>query len=148
MALKSIKVTTSQIADAITANKIGAETSVTITDNLYDSALLKSITEKTNKTITLVYTAAGTPISDTPENLVKILAQVNKYTGPLTATPDATAEQLNYIAKKTTGKVTATLEDATPISKATVDALKDVSFSDNIKFVADPASGLVEGKAP
>ena len=51
MALKSIKVTTSQIADAITANKIGAETSVTITDNLYTATDLLSIIAETNKTI-------------------------------------------------------------------------------------------------
>lgn len=145
MALKSIKVTTSQIADAITDGDIGIETSVTITDNLYTAADLLSIIAETNKTITLVYTAAGTPIVDTTENLLKILAQVNKYTGPLTANTDATAEELNYIAKKTTGKVTATLEDATPISKATVDALKDLSSSDSITFV--PTQDTVTGKA-
>lgn len=145
MALKSIKGTTSQIADAIVAGDIGIETSVTITDNLYDSTALLDIIAVTNKTITLVYTAAGTSISETPENLVAILAQVNKYTGPLTVTPDATAEQLNYIAKKTTGKVTATLEDTTPISKDTVAALKDVNSSDNIAFA--PTSGTVTGKA-
>lgn len=145
MALKSIKVTTSQIADAITDGDIGIETSVTITDNLYTAADLLSIIAETNKTITLVYTAAGTPISAAPEDLVAILAQVNKYTGPLTVTPDATAEQLNYIAKKTTGKVTATLEDTTPISKDTVAALKDVNSSDNIAFA--PTPGTVSGKA-
>ncbi|WP_323585809.1 beta strand repeat-containing protein [Aliarcobacter butzleri] len=145
MALKSIKVTTSQIADAITDGDIGIETSVTITDNLYTAADLLSIIAETNKTITLVYTAAGTPIADTTENLLKILAQVNKYTGPLTANGTSTAEELNYIAKKATGKVTAELVDTTPITKATVDALKDVSSSDNITFA--PTPGTVSGKA-
>jgi hypothetical protein len=146
MALKSIKVTTSQIADAITANKIGAETSVTITDNLYNSTALLALIAVTDKTITLVYTAAGTPIEAAPEDLEAILKQVNKYTGPLTVTgTTTTAEQLNYIAKKTTGKVTATLDPDTSIKKATVDALKDVSSSDNIAFA--PEQTLVEGKA-
>lgn len=145
MALKSIKITTSQIADAILDGDIGIETSVTITDNLYTAADLLSIIAETNKTITLVYTAAGTPISDTTENLLKILAQVNKYTGPLEATDPSTAEELNYIAKKTTGKVTAELVDTAPITKATVDALKDVNSSDNITFV--PTQDTVSGKA-
>ena len=52
---------------------------------------------------------------------------------------------MNYIAKKTTGKVTAELVDTTPISKATVDALKDVNSSDNITFA--PTQDTVSGKA-
>lgn len=145
MALKSIKITTSQIDAAIAAGDIGLETSVTITDNLYDSTELLKIIAETNKTITLTYTAAFTPLSDTTENLLKILAQVNKYTGPLTANGTSTAEELNYIAKKATGKVTAELVNTTPITKATVDALKDVNSSDNITFA--PAPGTVSGKA-
>lgn len=145
MALKSIKITTSQIDAAIAAGDIGLETSVTITDNLYDSTELLKIIAETNKTITLTYTAAFTPLSDTTENLLKILAQVNKYTGPLTANGTSTAEELNYIAKKATGKVTAELVNTTPITKATVDALKDVNSSDNITFA--PTPGTVSGKA-
>jgi hypothetical protein len=146
MALKSISLATSEIAGAITDGDIGIETSVTITDNLYTADDLIDIIAETNKTITLKYTAAGTPISTSPEDLVTILAQVNKYTGPLTVTGIiTTAEQLNYIAKKTTGKVTATLDVDTTISKATVDALKDVNSSDDITFV--PTQDTVTGKA-
>ena len=145
MALKSITGTTSEIQAALTANKIGTDTSVTITDDSYDSADLLLIIAETNKTITLQKTAAWTPLLDSTENLLKILAQVNKYTGPLTANTDATAEELNYIAKKTTGKVTATLDPATTIKKATVDALKDVNSSDDIAFA--PTQDTVEGKS-
>ncbi len=146
MALKSITGTTSEIQAALTANKIGIETSVTITDDSYNSTVLLDIIKETNKTITLQKTAAWTPISAAPEDLVKILAQVNKYTGPLTVNGTATtAEQLNYIAKKTTGKVTAELVSTTSISKETVDALKDVSSFDDITF--EPAAGTaLDGK--
>ena len=48
MALKSITGTTSEIQAALTANKIGIETSVTITDNLYTAADLLSIIAETN----------------------------------------------------------------------------------------------------
>ncbi len=143
--VKSIKGTTSEVMAAQLAGDIGIETSVTITDNLYTATNLLDIIGDTRKTITLTYTAAAFPITESTQNLVAILAQVNKYTGPLTANTDATAEELNYIAKKTTGKVTATLEDTTPITKATVDALKDVSSSDNITFV--PTQDTVTGKA-
>lgn len=148
MALKSKIGTTSQVLADI-AN-IGIETSVTITDNLYTATNLLAIIAKTNKTITLQNTAAGDPadMTESAANLVKILAQVNKYTGPLTVTgTTTTAEQLNYIAKKTTGKVTAELVNTTSISKETVDALKDVNSSDNITFTPTVAQSTLTGKA-
>lgn len=143
--VKSIKGTTSEVMAAQLAGDIGIETSVTITDNLYTAANLLAIIGDTRKTITLTYTAAAFPITESTENLVAILAQVNKYTGPLSTNDTSTAEELNYIAKKTTGTVTAELVNTTPITKATVDALKDVNSSDIIKF--EPAPGTVSGKA-
>lgn len=148
MALKSIIGTTSQVEAARVAGDIGIETSVTITDNLYDATWLLSIIALTNKTITLQKTAAGDPadMTTTAANLVTILAQVNKYTGPLEvdSAGTATAEQLDYIAKKTTGVVTAELAAGTAISKATVDALKNVSSKDVITFAP---TATLEGKA-
>lgn len=143
--VKSIKGTTSEVMAAQGAGDIGIETSVTITDNLYTAANLLAIIGDTRKTITLTYTAAAFPITESTENLVAILAQVNKYTGPLSTNDTSTAEELNYIAKKTTGTVTAELVNTTPITKATVDALKDVNSSDIIKF--EPTPGTVSGKA-
>lgn len=54
---------------------------------------------------------------------------------------------MNYIAKKTTGKVTAELVNTTSISKETVDALKDVNSSDNITFTPTAAQSTLTGKA-
>lgn len=142
--VKSIKGTTSEVMAAQGAGDIGIETSVTITDNLYTATDLLGIIGDTRKTITLTYTAAAFPITESTENLLKILAQVNKYTGPLNVSDTPTLYQLNNIAKKTTGIVTATLAD-TPISKATVEALKDVSSFDDITFASSQL--IVDGKS-
>ena len=132
----SFKGTTTE-ALAATAAEIKASTKVTITDNTYTAANLIAILAKTNNhPVVLEKTAAGIPLSATPTQLVEIIEGVNKYTGDLTAiTTDPTAEQLNIIAKGTTGKVTATLDPTTLINAATVADLKDVSSSDNITFV-------------
>lgn len=115
---------------------IVASTKVTITDNTYTVAQLVAIIGATNNhPVVLEKTAAGMPLSAPYADIVTIIEGVNKYTGSLTATGDVPAEQLNIIAKGTTGKVTATLDPATLINTATVTALKDVSSSDNITFV-------------
>ena len=132
----SFKGTTNEALNASPA-EIKASTKVTITDNTYTAANLIAILAKTNNhPVVLEKTAAGIPLSATPTQLVEIIEGVNKYTGDLTAiTTDPTAEQLNIIAKGTTGKVTATLDPTTLINAATVADLKDVSSSDNITFV-------------
>ncbi len=132
----SFKGTTTE-ALAATPAQIKASTKVTITDNTYTAADLIAILAKTNNhPVVLEKTAAGIPLSATPTQLVEIIEGVNKYTGDLTAiTTDPTAEQLNIIAKGTTGKVTATLDPTTLINAATVTALKDVNSTDNITFV-------------
>jgi hypothetical protein len=56
MALKSITGTTSEIIAAL--GDIGTDTSVTITDDSYNSANLLAIIAKTDKTITLQKTEA------------------------------------------------------------------------------------------
>lgn len=61
----------------------------------------------------------------------------------ITDTPSTT--DLNAIAAATTGKVTATLNPATPLTAATVTALKDVKTSDNITFA--PTAGTLTDKA-
>ncbi|MDN5070348.1 hypothetical protein O8C76_04820 [Aliarcobacter butzleri] len=126
------------ITEALAAvgSDIVASTKVTITNNTYTAAQLLNIIAATNNhPVVLEKTAAGIPLSAGSADLVTIIEGVNKYTGSLTANDPATAEQLNIIAKGTTGKVTATLDPATIINAATVTALKDVNSTDNITFV-------------
>ncbi|MFY4759514.1 beta strand repeat-containing protein [Aliarcobacter butzleri] len=131
----SFKGTTTE-ALAASAAEIKTSTKVTITDNTYTAANLIAILAKTNNhPVVLEKTAAGMPLSAPYADIVTIIEGVNKYTGSLTATGDVPAEQLNIIAKGTTGKVTATLDPATTIDAATVTALKDVNSTDNITFV-------------
>lgn len=126
------------ITEALAAvgTDIVASTKVTITDNTYTAAQLLTIIAATNNhPVVLQKTAAGIPLSADSADLVTIIEGVNKYTGSLTANDPATAEQLNIIAKGTTGKVTATLDPTTTIDAATVVALKDVNSTDDIIFV-------------
>lgn len=145
MALKSITGTTGEIIAALA--DIGTDTSVTITDDSYNSVNLLAIIAKTDKTITLQKTAAWTTLSADSADLVKILKQVNKYTGPITVTAtvtDPSADELGFIAKKTTGKVTAELVDTTLINKDTVNYLKDLKATDDIAF--KPLATSLSGK--
>lgn len=141
----SFKGTTLEALAASPAD-IKASTKVTITDNTYTAANLITILGKTNNhPVILEKTAAGIPLSANSADLVTIIEGVNKYTGSLTANDPATAEQLNIIAKGTTGKVTATLDPTTLINAATVTALKDVNSTDNITFVT--AESDIVGKS-
>lgn len=132
----SFKGTITEALAAVISSDIVASTKVTITDNTYTATDLLTILGATNNLpVILEKTAAGIPLSANSADLVTIIEGVNKYTGSLTANDAATAEQLNIIAKGTTGKVTATLDPATTIDAATVAALKDVKATDAITFV-------------
>ena len=142
--LETFKGTTAQVYAALnsTTALIGENTVVTITDEKYtleDSGTgLLAIIAKVGQNKVILEKAAVPAIEGSAADLIKMLAGVSSYTGALKATdtaPGVSAADLNTIAKGTTGKVTATLDVATQLTKATVDALADVKATDDINFV-------------
>lgn len=138
--LETFKGTTVQVNAALSATPaplIGDNTVVTITDGAYTLTDLKAIISAVGQNKVILEKAASTPIEGTATELKDMLAGVSSYTGDLTvdSASEVSAADLNTIAKGTTGKVTATLNVATPLTKATVDALADVKATDVITFV-------------
>lgn len=137
---------TAKQAVAAIGTDIDVGTKVTITDNGYDAADLLAIVQATNNhPVVLEKTNSGVPLEDGAANLVEIIQGINKYTGAITVTGSTiSADNLNILAKGTTGKVTAELSD-TPITESLVSKLKDVSSKDAIDFA--PTTTPVIGKS-
>ena len=143
MADLTFKGTTQQVLWEINnGSKIDENTKVTINDNNYTLANLLTVINADgglNYKVVLEKTSAAFELSGDKTDILKMLAGVNNYTGPLTVT-DGTAgyaissADLNKIAAGTTGKVTATINDSEAIDQTLVSALQDVKTSDNITF--------------
>ncbi len=145
MADLTFKGTTQQVLFEIgkgASSKIDANTKVTINDNNYTLANLIDVIDAgggLNYKVVLEKTSAAFELSGDETDILKMLAGVNNYTGPLTVT-DGTAgyaissADLNKIAAGTTGKVTATIDNSEDIDQTLVSALQDVKTSDNITF--------------